>query len=107
MQQDKHDLCERRQIYRHSFFNFERQRLPYVDFSNGYLKFTPFITGKGRYTDINIYSISQRADRKFITAVGDSSLVPFGLDGPHVRNTTEQGYAILTAKITEARSGLI
>lgn len=80
------------------FFNFERQRLPYVDFSNGYLKFTPFITGKGKYTDINIYSINQRADRKIITAVGDSRLVPFGLDGPHVRNTTEQGIRYLNSK---------
>ena len=46
------------------FYNFERQRLPYVDFSNGYLKFTSFITGKGRYMDISIYNLNQIADRK-------------------------------------------
>ncbi|MHC1756845.1 MAG: hypothetical protein AB9861_15695 [Methanosarcina sp.] len=80
------------------FYNFERQRLPYVDFSNGYIKFTAFIAGKGTYIDVNIYSIIQRADRKLITAVGDGRLVPFGLDGPHVRNTTEQGIRYLNSK---------
>lgn len=80
------------------FYNFERQRLPYTDFSNGYLKFTSFIAGKGTYMDVNVYSISQKADRKFITAVGNSKLVPFGLDGPHVRNTTEQGISYLNSR---------
>ncbi|WP_231593498.1 hypothetical protein [Methanosarcina siciliae] len=80
------------------FYNFERQRLPYIDFSNGYLKFTSFLTGKGRYLHVNIYRISQRADRKFITAIGDRTLVPFGLDGPHVRNTTEKGIRYLNSK---------
>lgn len=80
------------------FYNFERQRLPYVDFSNGYIKFTAFITGKGTYIDVNVNNISQRADRKFITAIGDGRLVPFGLDGPHVRNTTEQGIRYLNSK---------
>jgi hypothetical protein len=80
------------------FYNFERQRLPYIDFSNGYLKFTSFLAGKGGYFDVSIYRISQRADRKFITAIGDSALVPFGLDGPHVRNTTEKGISYLNSK---------
>ncbi|AKB77151.1 hypothetical protein MSHOH_0668 [Methanosarcina horonobensis HB-1 = JCM 15518] len=79
-------------------YTFERQRLPYVDFSNGYLKFTSFLAGKGRYFDVNIYSIIQRADRKVITAVGDNELAPFGLDGPHVRKTTEQGIRYLNTK---------
>jgi hypothetical protein len=79
------------------FYNFERQKLPYVDFSNGYIKFTSFIAGKGTYLDVNIYNINQIADRKFITAVGDSRLVPFGLDGPHIRNTTEQGIRYLNS----------
>jgi len=80
------------------FYNFERQRLPYVDFSNGYLKFTSFITGKGRYMDISIYNLNQIADRKLVTSVGDSRLIPFGIDGPHVRNTTEQGIRYLNSK---------
>ena len=80
------------------FYNFERQRLPYTDFSNGYLKFTSILAAKGRYMDVNIYSIAQRADRKLVTAVGSHKLVPFGIDGPHVRNTTEQGIRYLNSK---------
>ncbi|AKB23088.1 hypothetical protein MSWH1_2817 [Methanosarcina sp. WH1] len=80
------------------FYNSERRQLPYIDFSNGYLKFTSFLAGKGRDFDVNIYRISQRADRKFITAIGDNALVPFGLDGPHVRNTTEKGIRYLNSK---------
>lgn len=81
-----------------SFYNFERQRLPYTDFSNGYLKFTSVLAAKGRYMDVNIYSINQRADRKLVTAVGSHKLIPFGIDGPHVRNTTEQGIRYLNSK---------
>lgn len=80
------------------FYNFERQRLPYLDFSNGYIKFTSFLAGKGSSFDINIYNITQKADRKLITAIGDHKLIPFGLDGPHVRNTTEQGILYLNSK---------
>src|SRR5690606_2956794 len=29
------------------FYDLERQNLPYVDFSNGYIKFTSFVIGRG------------------------------------------------------------
>jgi hypothetical protein len=80
------------------FYSLERQRLPYVDFSNGYLKFTTFLMGKGTYLDIGIYSINQKANRKLITPVGNNKIMPFGLDGPHARNTTEQGISYLKSK---------
>ena len=59
------------------FYDLERQKLPYVDFSNGYIKFTGFVIGKGTFLDVNIYSIDQYADRKFITAIGDSRMLAF------------------------------
>lgn len=80
------------------FYNTDRQRLPYVDFSNGYIKFTSFILGKGTYLDVDIHSINQIADRKFITSIGNNKMLAFGLDGPHVRNTTEQGIRYLNSK---------
>ena len=60
------------------FYNLERQKLPYMDFSNGYIKFTAFIMGKGTYLDVDIYSINQTADRKLITAIGNNRMLPFG-----------------------------
>ncbi|OEU41417.1 hypothetical protein BGV40_15090 [Methanosarcina sp. Ant1] len=78
-----------------SFYSFERQRLPYVDFSNGYIKFTAFIIGEGTYLDVNIHRINQKADRKLITPIGNNKIMPFGLDGPHARNTTEKGIIYL------------
>ncbi|RPJ78878.1 MAG: hypothetical protein EHM20_02835 [Alphaproteobacteria bacterium] len=80
------------------FYNTDRQRLPYIDFSNGYIKFTSFVMGKGTYLDIDIYSINQTAARKLITAIGNNRMLAFGLDGPHVRNTTEQGIRYLNSK---------
>ncbi|WP_238985582.1 hypothetical protein [Methanosarcina barkeri] len=79
-------------------YNTERQRLPYVDISNGYIKFTSFVLGKGTHLDLNIYSISQTSERKFITAIGSNKMLAFGIDGPHVRNTTEQGIRYLNSK---------
>lgn len=80
------------------FYDFERQRLPYVDFSNGYLKFTTFLIGEGTYLGIDIYGINQEADRKLITPIGNDKILPFGIDGPHVRNTIEQGISYLNNK---------
>lgn len=80
------------------FYNTDRQRLPYIDFSNGYIKLTSFIMGKGTYLDVDVYSIKQTTDRKFITAIGSNRMLAFGLDGPHVRNTTEQGIRYLNSK---------
>ncbi|MDR7665810.1 hypothetical protein RG963_08500 [Methanosarcina sp. Z-7115] len=80
------------------FYNTDRQRLPYMDFSNGYIKFTSFILGKGTHLDVDIYSINQTANRKLITAIGSNRMLAFGLDGPHVRNTTEQGIRYLNSK---------
>ncbi|MDQ1276478.1 MAG: hypothetical protein QG610_2056, partial [Euryarchaeota archaeon] len=80
------------------FYNFKRQRLQYLDFSQGYIKFTSFLGGKGSSLDVNIYNITQKADRKLITAIGGCKLIPFGLDGPHVRSTTEQGILYLNSK---------
>ncbi|MDQ1253385.1 MAG: hypothetical protein QG646_2552 [Euryarchaeota archaeon] len=80
------------------FYSFERQRLPYVDFSNGYIKFTAFIMGKGTYMDVDIYRIDQKADRKLITPIGNNKMMPFGLDGPHARNTIEKGISYLESK---------
>lgn len=80
------------------FYNTDRQKLPYIDFSNGYIKITSFIIGKGTYLDVDIYSINQTTDRKFITAIGSNRMLAFGLDGPHVRNTTEQGIRYLNSK---------
>jgi hypothetical protein len=80
------------------FYNFDRQKLPYVDFLNGYIKFTLFVMGKGTYLDVDISSINQKADRKFITPIGYSKMVAFGLDGPHPKNTIEQGINYLNSK---------
>ena len=80
------------------FYNLDRQKLPYVDFSNGYIKFTSFVLGEGTYLDVNISSINQKADRKFITPIGYSKMVAFGLDGPYPRNTIEQGINYLNSK---------
>lgn len=80
------------------FYNTDRQRLPYVDISNGYIKFTSFVLGKGAHLDLDIYSISQTTDRKLITAIGSNRMLAFGIDGPHVRNTTEQGIRYLNSK---------
>ncbi|AKB74258.1 hypothetical protein MSLAZ_0997 [Methanosarcina lacustris Z-7289] len=78
------------------FYNFYRQKLPYLDFSNGYIKFTGFILGEGTYLDVGIYSVNQTAERKLITAIGDSRIIPFGLDGP--MNGTEEGIGYLKSK---------
>ncbi|HII79005.1 MAG TPA: hypothetical protein HA261_00995 [Methanosarcina sp.] len=80
------------------FYDLERQKLPYVDFSNGYIKFTSFVIRKGTYIDVNIYNIDQYADRNFITAIGNNSILAFGLDGPHPMNSTEQGINYLISK---------
>ena len=73
------------------FYNIERQKLPYVDFSNGYMKLTAFIIGEGTYLNVNIHGINQKADRKLITPIGNNKIMPFGIDGPHARNTIEKG----------------
>jgi hypothetical protein len=80
------------------FYNLYRQKLPYIDFSNGYIKFLSFIKGKGTYLDVNFSSINQKADRKFITPIGDSKMIAYGLDGPYPRNLTEQGISYLNSK---------
>jgi hypothetical protein len=80
------------------FCSFKRQKLQYLDFSQGYIKFTSFLGGKGSSFNVNIFNITQKADRKLITAIGARKLLPFGLDGPHVRNTTEQGILYLNSK---------
>lgn len=78
------------------FYNLDRQKLPYIDFSNGYIKFTSFILGEGTRLDVNIYSVNQTADRKIITSIGDNKMVPFGLDGP--MNGTKEGIDYLKSK---------
>jgi hypothetical protein len=80
------------------FYKLERQRLPYVDFSNGYLKFTAFLMGKGSYVNLDMYNLNQKAGRKLITPLGSKKIIPFGLDGPHARNTIEQGINYLKSK---------
>jgi hypothetical protein len=80
------------------FYSLERQMLPYVDFSNGYMKFTTFIIGKGTYLNVNIHRINQKANRKLITPIGNNKIIPFGLDGPHSRNTIENGISYLKNK---------
>jgi len=78
------------------FYNLDRQQLPYVDFSSGYIKLTAFILGEGTYFDIDVYSINQTAERKLITAIGDNRIIPFGLDGP--MNGTDEGIEYLSSK---------
>lgn len=78
------------------YYNLDRQKLPYIDFSNGYIKFTSFILGEGTSLDVNIYSVNQTADRKLITAIGNNKMVPFGLDGP--MNATIEGVDYLNNK---------
>jgi hypothetical protein len=78
------------------FYDLDRKKLPYIDFSNGYLKFTGFILGEGTHTDVDIYNINQTAERKLITAIGNSRITPFGLDGP--MNGTEEGIDYLKSK---------
>jgi len=80
------------------FYKLDRQKLPYIDFSNGYIKFLSFINGNGTYIDVNVLSINQKADRKFITPIGDSKMISYGLDGPFPRNETEQGIDYLNSK---------
>ncbi|MHC1755120.1 MAG: hypothetical protein AB9861_06755 [Methanosarcina sp.] len=80
------------------FYNLDRQQLPYIDFSGGYIKFTSFIIGEGTYLNVDIYDINQTADRKLITAVGDNKMIPFGLDGPLPMNTTGEGIDYLKDK---------
>ncbi|HWR25798.1 MAG TPA: hypothetical protein VN278_06125, partial [Methanosarcina sp.] len=80
------------------FYKLERQRLPYVDFSNGYIKFTNFLMGEGKYLVFDVCSLNQKADRKLITPIGSKKIMPFGLDGPHARNTTEKGISYLKSK---------
>lgn len=80
------------------FYNLDRQRLPYIDFSNGYIKFTAYILGEGTYLDANIYSLNQTADRKLVTAIGDNKMIPFGLDGPFPMNKTAEGIGYLKDK---------
>ena len=80
------------------FYDPDRQKLPYIDFSNGYIKFTAFILGKGTYLDTNIYNINQTAERKLITAIGDRNATAFGLDGPLPMNTTGEGIDYLKDK---------
>jgi len=78
------------------FYNLDRQQLPYIDFSGGYIKLTAFILGEGTYFDVDLYSINQTAERKLITAIGNSRITPFGLDGP--MNGTEEGIDYLKSK---------
>lgn len=80
------------------FYSLDRQKLPYIDFSNGYIKFTAFILGEGTYLDVNIYSVNQTAERKLVTAIGDNKMIPFGLDGPFPMNKTAEGIAYLKDK---------
>ncbi|WP_229392304.1 hypothetical protein [Methanosarcina sp. DH2] len=80
------------------FYDLDRQQLPYIDFSSGYIKFTSFIIGEGTCLNVDIYNINQTADRKLITAVGDSKMIPFGLDGPLPMNTTGEGIDYLNDK---------
>jgi hypothetical protein len=80
------------------FYDLERQKLPYIDFSNGYIKFVSFIMGKGTFLDVNIFSINQKAERKFITPIGYSKMISFGLDGPSPRNETGIGINYLINK---------
>ncbi len=80
------------------FYKIDRQKLPYVDFSNGYIKFISFIDGNGKYLDVNLFSISQKANRKLITPIGDSKMIAYGLDGPYPRNLTGQGINYLNSK---------
>lgn len=80
------------------FYNLDRQQLPYIDFSSGYIKLTAFILGEGTYFDVDVYSINQTAERKLITAIGDNKLIPFGLDGPLPMNTTGEGIEYLKSK---------
>ena len=80
------------------FYKLNRQYLPYIDFSNGYIKFVSFVNGNGTYIDVNFSSIKQTADRKFITPIGDNKIIAYGLDGPSPRNQTEQGITYLNSK---------
>jgi hypothetical protein len=80
------------------FYDLDRQKLPYIDFSNGYIKFVSVVIGKGTYLDVNISSINQKAERKFITPIGYSKMISFGLDGPSPRNETEKGINYLSSK---------
>lgn len=80
------------------FYKLDRQELPYPDFSNGYIKFMSFVNGNGTYLDVNISNITQTADRKLITPIGDSKITAYGLDGPFPRNLTGQGIDYLNNK---------
>jgi len=82
------------------FYDLDRQKLPYVDFSNGYIKFSSYIIGKGTYLDVDIYGINQKSDRKFITSIGNSKMIAFGLDGPYPRNLTGWGIDYLNSRLS-------
>jgi hypothetical protein len=80
------------------FYDLDRQRLPYVDFSNGYIKLMSLVLGEGTYLDADISRIDQKAARKLITPIGDSKMVAFGLDGPYPRNVTGKGIDYMNSK---------
>jgi hypothetical protein len=77
------------------FYNLDRQNLPYPDFSNGWIKFTNYIVGSGKFIDVKIIEITQTAERYFITAIGDSKSLPYGLDGPHPYEMVNKGISYM------------
>lgn len=77
------------------YYDLDRQKLPYVDFSSGYIKITNYVIGQGTYLDVNIHQIVQTSDRKLITAIGSNNMLPFGLDGPHPIDMVKQGIDFL------------
>jgi hypothetical protein len=62
------------------------------------MKFTAFVIGEGTYLKVNIQKINQKAERKLITSIGNNKIMPFGIDGPHARNTIEKGVTYLNSK---------
>lgn len=80
------------------FFDFERQNLPYTDFSNGWIKFTHHIPTNGKSIDTNIIMVNQSVERNFITPLGDSKILPYGLDGPHPYETIVKGISYMNER---------
>jgi hypothetical protein len=71
--------------------------MPYTQISGTAIRFTKYQHSTETGLNFKLYSINQTVTKTGnITAIGDKSLVSFGLDKPHPANTWEDGAALIT-----------
>ncbi|MDD1699565.1 MAG: hypothetical protein LUQ04_02100, partial [Methanoregula sp.] len=73
------------------FYAISRSHLKYPSFSNGYIKISNIALPNQDTSTVFLYSISQAAQRKLITPIGEKKSQPFGFDGPHSHTTIKNG----------------